>query len=53
MSSDTFSYLVMIRRAGHEAASIRWELPKEEWRAIEAPRLSVYFPPEKIMLMES
>ena len=50
---DTFSYLVMIRRAGHEAASIRWELPKEEWRAIEAPRLSVYFPPEKIMLMES
>lgn len=50
---DTFSYLVMIRRAGHEASSIRWELPKEEWRAIEAPRLSVYLPPEKIMLMES
>ena len=50
---DTFSYLVMIRRAGRKAASIRWELPKEEWRAIEAPRLSVYFPPEKIMLMES
>lgn len=50
---DTFSYLVMIRRAGRKAASIRWELPKEEWCAIEAPRLSVYFPPEKIMLMES
>lgn len=50
---DTFSYLVMIRRAGHQASCIRWELPKAEWRAIKAPVLSVYFPPEKIMLMES
>lgn len=50
---DTFSYLIMVRRAGTNARCIRWELPKEEWRRIEAPVLSLYFPPEKLMLMDS
>ncbi|MGN0949693.1 MAG: sulfate/molybdate ABC transporter ATP-binding protein [Mitsuokella sp.] len=50
---DTFSYLVMVRRAGTNARRIRWELPKEEWQRIAAAKLSLYFPPEKIILMDS
>ena len=50
---DTFSYLIMVRRAGTEASRIRWELPKDEWHRIEAKELSLYFPPEKLMLMDS
>ncbi len=50
---DTFSYLIMVRRAGTEASHIRWELPKDEWHCIEAQELLLYFPPEKLMLMDS
>lgn len=50
---DTFSYLIMVRRAGTNARRIRWELPKEEWQRIAAAELSLYFPPEKIILMDS
>ena len=49
---DTFSYLIMIRRQGTQARMIRWELGKEEWRRIAADTLYLYFPPDKIMLME-
>jgi molybdate transport system ATP-binding protein len=48
-----FSYLVMLRRQGTEARPLRWELSKEEWRRLKEPAvLYLYFPPEKIMLME-
>ena len=50
---DVFSYLVMLRRQGTEARPLRWELSKDEWRRLKEPAvLYLYFPPEKIMLME-
>ena len=49
---DTFSFLVMVRRAGTEGQLIRWELSKEEWRAIAAERICLYFPPEEIMQLD-
>lgn len=51
---DTFSYLVMVRRKGTDAKAIRWELSKEDWQSFKASgeELYLYFPPEKIMLME-
>ena len=55
---DVFSYLVMVRRADvTEARALRWELPKDAWQQIAAilppdQTLWLYFPPEKIMLME-
>ena len=49
---DTFSYLIMIRRQGTRAKPIRWELDKSAWHSIAAAQLYLYFPPDKIMLME-
>lgn len=49
---DTFSYLIMIRRQGTRAKPIRWELDKSAWHSIVAAQLYLYFPPDKIMLME-
>lgn len=49
---DTFSYLIMVRRQGTQAELIRWELDKEKWHSIAAEQLYLYFPPDKIMLME-
>lgn len=51
---DTFSYLVMVRRKGTDAKTIRWELSKEDWLRVKTSgkELYLYFPPEKIMQME-
>ncbi|ERL04672.1 sulfate/molybdate ABC transporter ATP-binding protein [Mitsuokella sp. oral taxon 131] len=49
---DTFSYLIMVRRAGTDGALIRWELPKETWHAIAADAICLYFPPGEIMQLE-
>ena len=49
---DTFSYLIMVRRQGTQAKPIRWELDKSAWHSIAAAQLYLYFPPDKIMLME-
>lgn len=46
---DTFSYLVMVRRAETGGALMRWEIAKEKWRAIETDAFCLYFPPEEIM----
>ena len=50
---DTFSYIVMVRPLGSEAAPLRWELAKEEWQRLEGRELYLYFPPEQVMVMES
>ena len=55
---DVFSSLVMVRRAdAPDARSLRWELPKEDWHHIASTlppdqTLWLYFPPDKLMLME-
>jgi molybdate transport system ATP-binding protein len=50
---DTFSFIIMIRPAGQDAAPIRWELEKKDWQRLSGRELFVYFPPEAIMLLES
>ncbi len=49
---DTFSYLVMVRRAGTECEPLRWELEKEEWLALNRQSFYLRLPPEKLLLME-
>ena len=50
---DTFSFIVMIRPTGKDAAPIRWELEKKDWQRLSGRELFIYFPPEAIMLLES
>lgn len=47
---DTFSYLIMVR-FGDKGKLIRYELGKKEWEKIKADELYLYFPPDKLMLM--
>lgn len=47
---DTFSYLIMIRHG--EGKLIRYELEKADWERLAAGTLYLYFPPEKLMLMD-
>ncbi|TYZ22610.1 sulfate/molybdate ABC transporter ATP-binding protein [Selenomonas ruminis] len=50
---DTFSMLVMVRKAGSDGKAIRCELPKKEWQQLkDATELYLYFPPEKIMVLQ-
>ena len=49
---DTFSYLVMVRRAGTDGGLIRWELSKAEWEKVAAEQICLYFPPEEIMQLK-
>ena len=47
---DTFSYIVMVR-ATDAAQMIRWEVDKNFWRKIIADKISLYFPADKIILL--
>ena len=49
---DTFSFLIMVRRKNTNAKLIRWEVDKKIWHSVKAPEIYLYFPPEKIILME-
>ena len=50
---DVFSYLVMLRRKGSDARPVRLELDKAKWLELGSPaEVCLYFPPDKIMLME-
>lgn len=53
---DTFSYLVMVRRAGTRGKPIRWEVDKDFWQsvqgAVQGQELYLYFPPEQLILLE-
>jgi molybdate transport system ATP-binding protein len=50
---DVFSYLIMLRRKGSEARPVRLEIPKAEWLQLGNPtEVNLYFPPNKIMLLE-
>ncbi len=50
---DTFSMLVMVRKAGSDGKAIRCELPKQKWQQLQAAGvdLYLYLPPEKIMVL--
>lgn len=50
---DTFSMLVMVRKAGSDGRAIRCELPKREWqqRIAAGTKLYLYLPPEKLMVL--
>lgn len=50
---DTFSYIIMVRPKGTSAVPLRWELEKLQWQKLAGRELFLYFPPEKIMIMES
>lgn len=45
---DTFSYIVMVRANGGKP--IRWEVNKNVWREIQADKIYLHFPPDKIIL---
>ena len=50
---DVFSYLIMLRRKDSEARPVRLEIPKAEWLQLGNPtEVNLYFPPNKIMLLE-
>ena len=49
---DTFSYLVMVRRAGSRGKPIRWEVDKDFWQSAAGRELYLYFPPEQLILLE-
>jgi molybdate transport system ATP-binding protein len=50
---DVFSYLVMLRVPHTTGVALRWELPKPVWEKMGRPSLvEVYFPPNKLMIME-
>ena len=49
---DTFSYLVMVRRAGTKGKLIRWEVDKDFWRSVQGKEIYLYFPPEQLILLE-
>lgn len=49
---DTFSYLVMVRRAGSKGKLIRWEVDKGFWQSVQGKELYLYFPPEQLILLE-
>ena len=48
---DTFSFLIMVRR-NSTAKVIRWEVDKKFWRSIESKTLYLYFPVDKLIIME-
>ncbi len=50
---DVFSYLIMLRRKDSEARPVRLEISKSEWLQLGDPtEVNLYFPPNKIMLLE-
>jgi len=49
---DTFSYLVMVRRAESRGKPIRWEVDKDFWQSVAGRELYLYFPPEQLILLE-
>ncbi|MBR1695141.1 MAG: sulfate/molybdate ABC transporter ATP-binding protein [Selenomonas sp.] len=51
---DTFSMLVMVRKAGSDGQAIRCELPKDQWHRLQGGRegLYLYLPPERVMMMQ-
>ena len=50
---DTFSFLIMVRPKSSNANLIRWELDKDDWRAIEATEVYLHFPSDKLILLEN
>jgi molybdate transport system ATP-binding protein len=50
---DTFSYLIMVRLRGTQCQTLRWEVDKEEWQALDCTFFYLRLPPEKLILMES
>ena len=50
---DVFSYLVMVRLWGREGHALRWEISKPVWEEMGRPsQINVYFPPDRLMIME-
>jgi molybdate transport system ATP-binding protein len=47
---EPFAMVMMIRVAGTEGETIRWELSKEAYQALPAGNL-VYFPPEALLCL--
>lgn len=50
---NPFSFTVMLRPADTDAPrAIGWEMDKPAWRRIEAPRVRICIPQEKILMLE-
>jgi len=49
---DTFSYIIMVRPQGKAVKPLRWEISKLEWHKQKNTSLSLYLPPEQIILLE-
>ena len=50
---DTFSFILMVKHKGTNGRAIRWEVDKKIWQSIQANEIYLYFPPEKLILLEN
>lgn len=49
---DTFEYVLLLKKPGHDGPLIHWMLPKRTGNELPQGRLNIHFPPESLMLLK-